>query len=512
LERRLDRLFAARGLRYSSPPGMVAAATERRLAGDWRGACAAALLDVHIDLREVTAEYGASEAQRIEADLAGFAPDLLRRFLPWGSAFPVLLTRLEDPLRLADGLLRRLPVLVARMPYSRFAGRFSVALRVADLRTLPARWYDLPSWAWHADAVAARRWAYGASPDRLAWHHADGTPRPLSSPPGQEQDRAAEVERLAVGTPVEAFEAAGFEVRIKMYPRGFTPERMLLAWMGKLPVLRGETARLARRYGQSQFVCPGGELDIADAAGPRPIVQNSDFRPVAGAPYILSLVAPPDVSLLRFGDLHPDELHPLVHEALFPGREQHWRPQAEPPVPSIRVNCGGRLHEVVPVGGFMTTLHHSDEEINRAIARGGPIGGCAAAVRGWLTGQRPIPKPVRKLRTYLFDLAQFGDTDTLLDRLSGGIDSRLRGPDGETLLHWIAHVDHTRMLPLLLDAGLSPQDRDHDGRTPLHWAALSQAEPVMAALVAAGADPQARDNDGRTPADLLAFSRSERQL
>ena len=45
----------------------------------------------------------------------------------------------------------------------------------------------------------------------------------MGSPPGQEKDRAAEVKRFAVGTPVQAFEAAGFEVKIMVYPRGFTP-------------------------------------------------------------------------------------------------------------------------------------------------------------------------------------------------------------------------------------------------------------------------------------------------
>jgi ankyrin repeat protein len=87
------------------------------------------------------------------------------------------------------------------------------------------------------------------------------------------------------------------------------------------------------------------------------------------------------------------------------------------------------------------------------------------------------------------------------------VDPRLRGPGGGTLLHWLANLDHTRMLPLLLDAGLSLEDRDHEGRTPLHQAALSQDGDTIAALLAVRANPLARDDAGRTPAELLAYFR-----
>ncbi|MCM0678913.1 hypothetical protein NCC78_30225, partial [Micromonospora phytophila] len=79
MERRREREKQLRLLRYASPPGMTAAVTARRLAGDWRGACAAGLVDAHVDLRAVASRYGTDEAARIEAELRGFAPDLLRR-------------------------------------------------------------------------------------------------------------------------------------------------------------------------------------------------------------------------------------------------------------------------------------------------------------------------------------------------------------------------------------------------------------------------------------------------
>src|SRR5690349_7215962 len=74
VERRRERLRYRRELNLCAPPAMIAAATERRLAGDWRGACAAALVEVDLDLRAVASSYGAAHAERIEAELTGFAP------------------------------------------------------------------------------------------------------------------------------------------------------------------------------------------------------------------------------------------------------------------------------------------------------------------------------------------------------------------------------------------------------------------------------------------------------
>ncbi|MFC7563501.1 hypothetical protein ACFQU9_09575 [Actinomadura namibiensis] len=68
--------------RYAVPRWMIEQATERRLAGDWAGACAAAHVDVGFDLAEVAGGYGARAAADLEADLRHLAPDLLRWHLP----------------------------------------------------------------------------------------------------------------------------------------------------------------------------------------------------------------------------------------------------------------------------------------------------------------------------------------------------------------------------------------------------------------------------------------------
>lgn len=61
---------------------MIETATARRSAGDWAGACAAAGVDVDLDLRFLARSRGRELAARIRADLRHLAPDLLRWHLP----------------------------------------------------------------------------------------------------------------------------------------------------------------------------------------------------------------------------------------------------------------------------------------------------------------------------------------------------------------------------------------------------------------------------------------------
>jgi hypothetical protein len=514
VERRRERARYRRALRLTAPPGLVAAATERRLAGDWRGACAAALVDVHIDLADVARTYGPGHAARIEGELTGFAPDLLRRFLPRldGRLLPratVVLSRFDEPCRDARAG-RGIPVLVAALPYGWQTVRQSVSLRVRH--ELPEDFYDLPDWAWHADAVDSRRWAWGAGPERLPWHSADGTPYPqgTKTPAEQVVDRPAEIERttalLAAGQATEAFAAFGFAVSDNRERYGYGPELPeLLTRMGAaLPVARAELIRFERRYRQEAFRAASSPAVVTASA-----VHRDYSRPHPG-PLAFGIDAPADAALLRFGDLGPDDLHPLVHDALFPGRTQARKAPAGHEWAEIRVRCGSGWHTVVATGGHLLTPDHDDEELRREFVLGGlggPVSGCAAAVQGWRTGRRPIPKDVRKDRQAIFALAMHGDTDGLLARLADGLDPGLRGPGGGTLLHWLAHVDHERVLPVLLAGGLSLEDRDHAGRTPLHAAAESEARMTMGALVSAGADPRARDQLGHTPAEVLAEAR-----
>ncbi|MFG3708921.1 ankyrin repeat domain-containing protein [Micromonospora sp. NPDC047670] len=526
MERRREREKQLRILRYASPPPMVAAVTARRLAGDWRGACAAALVDAHIDLRDVASRYGADEAARIESELRGFAPDLLRRFLPRTSSLAlvptarVVLSRLAEPVRTRPGPRRRgTPLLVATLPATDRRPQ-RVALRVTDSLDLPNAWYDLPDWCWHADAVAARRWAYGASDDRLAWHTADGRPHRQgeSTPTGSPADRAGEVETvaalLAAGRTIAAYEAVGWTVDAAggaHWYTGWPTVEQVLGWhVAALPVLAAEARRLARRYGATTLHLANSPLAVDVADGGALTVRAAAPGSPRGGPNVFGTPAPMDVALLRRGMLTPDELHPLVHEALFPGRTQAWRvPQPAPP-PPFRVRCGPDWHLVRVADNRIETPHHTDEELRREFllaGLGGPIGGCAAAVRAWRTGMKPVPKEIRKIRRDLFGRAFHGDTEGLLSLIFDGMDPGLRDGVGGTLMHRLAFVDHTQMLPILTAAGLCVDEPDRDGNTPLHAAAAAAATEVMAALVDAGADPDAVNREGRTAAEVLAAAR-----
>ena len=116
--------FWPRVREFAVPACMIRTATTRRLAGDWAGACAAARVDVDLDLRSVKRAHGPGLMTRLRDDLRHLAPDLLRWHMP----------------RIApDGLLRPgLTVALARYPAAGRAGPYPVHL-VA--RTPPA-WAD----------------------------------------------------------------------------------------------------------------------------------------------------------------------------------------------------------------------------------------------------------------------------------------------------------------------------------------------------------------------------------
>ncbi|BCY10657.1 ankyrin repeat domain-containing protein [Actinoplanes sp. L3-i22] len=383
LERRQDRERYATMLDLAAPAGMIAAATAARLAGDWRAACAAALVDVHLDLRGVADVFGAGPAAKIEADLAGFAPDFVRRHLPRefdGPFWPhlrVVLYRSAEPITVKRW--RGAPVLVLTLPRMNDMAQ-RPALRVVDASDLTGTWKELPAWAWYAGAVRERTRAYES-------------------------------------------------------PAGYGPA--------------GSRSR-----------------------------------------------APQDAALVRAGTLTPDQLHPLVHEALFPDRTQDWQPIRHETYGAHRVRCGTDWHLVEVLGASVETPYHDEAELRREEtlrALGGRVSGCAAAAAGFRAGGKGIPKEIRRHRQRILTRAFYGDTDGLLADLAAGCDPRFRDAEGRTLMHRLAHVDHARVLPVLLAAGLSVDEPDHHGRTPLHAAAYSGAEDVMAALIAAGARASVQD-------------------
>ncbi len=508
------RVLRLRG--YRAPAAMVREATAARLAGDWRAACAAAMVDVDLDPAEVC------------ADLAGFAPDFLRLHLPYVSQLAgqswvpeqlalrpgaqVVLSRHDGPLQPGT------PVLVATLPpHDQAAQR--LRLRVADIGDLRGPWYDMPAWTWHADAVAERRWAYGASEQRLPWHFPDGSPYPVtaSTPAGAEPGRAADFERMAAryGDRAAQYRQAGFTVADRS---SSSASWRLDQYAPALPLLAAETRRLSHRYaamGLTSLLSPdrdaelsGSTLTVLDGERERRWSGRLPVEAERTGPVAFGVVAPDDVDLLRWDWLQPGDLHPLALEALFPRGEHRWGPPSHDAYERVRVRCEGVWHEVEVTGAALALPSHDPAGLTAATASAGAGAGCARALSGFRSGAPPVPRDLRRARRRLFDRAFHGDTAAVLADLHAGADPQVRDGRGRTLLHWAGHVDHTRVLPLLLTAGFSPHDRAEDGRTPLHtaaaaWAGSPDVPPVLAALIAAGADPEALDARGLTAAQVL---------
>lgn len=83
---------------FAVPPSMIETAGLRRSVGDWSGACAAAGVDVDLDLRSAARAYGRERAALVRADLRRLAPDLLRWHMPRIAPDGVLRPGLTVPL------------------------------------------------------------------------------------------------------------------------------------------------------------------------------------------------------------------------------------------------------------------------------------------------------------------------------------------------------------------------------------------------------------------------------
>ncbi|MEU6041274.1 ankyrin repeat domain-containing protein [Actinomadura sp. NPDC047616] len=527
----------ARTRRYAVPRWMIEEAAERRLAGDWRGACAAAGVDVAFDLAEVARQDGPAIAEALEDDLRHLAPDLLRWHLPrlepqWSTQTMitprrVIVLRAYDRPRLRATLQIVTPEGVGGQ---RLTLRFgSVAVGTAKTSRTELDW-SAARHVWdvrHAHELLARH----GSLDRAPFFNADGTPRrpdqlPTENPGPDDPVRLAEWITLLHdrGEVERAFVAANVALEIDEARRhGVDLLDALRSSVLALHRLRPELRRLARegivrnwhvpigeqvthwvlRYFVATVeqtddpTCPGDGLRLTLHREMSPAERRRQGRPaVATVPlpdvYWRRL---PDLELLRAGRLTPDDLHPLVRSALFPARDapRDGRPIGPPdpgPLPVIRVRCRGVWHRVSYQGGVLHTHDHTEEERRREQALkafGGKVVGCFAVRQGWTSTGR-MPRALRVQRNELFHRMRHGDTPGVLRMLDLGHDPHARDGEGTTLLHLIGHVDHRLLLPRLLAAGLDLEASDERGHTPLFRAvAWGASADVVRALVDAGA-------------------------
>lgn len=339
---------------YAVPPAMIANVTARRAVGDWAGACAAACIDVDLDLRAVRARHGTDLVTHLRADLRRLAPDLLRWHMP----------RIAPDGRLRPGLtisLARYRIsgatplqLVVRTPPARadFGQRMSLALWEGAGNGAPGYHphphpdrrfrLDLHRHLWDSGRcgeLARRCGADGAPPDRSTAHDS----------PWAVGNWAAEAELL---------------LRADGRPRG------------------AFTVRLgARRHAVLELVAP----DDSHAPTFRQLREPLPPRKVAALPVLPEAATRvlPDLELLRAGLVAAEWLHPLVAEVLVASGSASLASPSSAPGDPHRVECRGAVHRIALRDGVLTAIDHDPVQLRREellVALGGPALPCLRAI------------------------------------------------------------------------------------------------------------------------------------
>ncbi|MFI6575361.1 ankyrin repeat domain-containing protein [Nocardiopsis sp. NPDC050513] len=514
---------------YAVPRTMVERAAERRLAGDWRGACAAAGVDTAFDMAAVANEHGTAFATALEEDLLHLVPDLVRWHMPRLAPHSALLTP-DQTVALSrpgggDAALPHLKVrttaTTAFAPQRLTLGLGPVSfgndelMRVVEAEHLRF-WSGLVhNWTtsrylWDARNTGELRERCGGSTERAPFHHPDGRPLSAAELPSADPgpgDPAALTEwvdgLLRAGEVEAAFTATGI---------GLDTEPVELDWID--PVDAGAVAadlpldpcRLGSEVRRLREAGHGDRYWIPHTLHDRIVIEVDDDGLRLGVDEYETWAAQeahllpeacwrrsPDIDVLRDGGAAPDHLHPLVRAALFPARPPAdgpvGPPDPAPPAP-LRVRCQGVWHRVAHRGGALEIPHDEEERRREAALRafGGASSGCFAAREAWTSVGGRLPRALRAQRDDLFERARHGDTDGVLRLLDAGMDPRARDRRGRTLLHHLAFLDHETVLPRLLKEGLEVDTEDDQDRTPL-YAAVTGGGPVdlARALVGAGA-------------------------
>ncbi|MGW0209620.1 hypothetical protein ACWDZ8_28795 [Streptomyces sp. NPDC003233] len=370
---------------YAVPPSMIETATARRAVGDWAGACAAARIDVDLDLRAVRDRHGTDLVTHLRADLRLLAPDLLRWHMP----------------RIApDGRLR--PGLTISLAHYRSAGATPLQLVV---RTPPA-------WADAGQRMSLALWEGSGN----------GAPRHHPHPhPGRrfrldlhrhlwDSGRSGELVRRCGtgGVPSVALPDVPHAPGPPVLPdRPDLPDRFdrptaqgcpwaVASWAAEAELLlraeglpRGAfTVRLgSRSRAVLELVAP----DDSHAPTFRPLREALPPQDVASLPLLPEAAVRilPDLELLRAGLIATERLHPLVAEALAaPGSvaASGSTPVADPaPEPGNphRVECRGEVHRIALRDGTLTAIDHDPAQLRREevlVALGGPALPCLRAI------------------------------------------------------------------------------------------------------------------------------------
>ncbi|MGY4394628.1 hypothetical protein [Streptomyces virginiae] len=351
---------------YAVPPSMIENAATRRAAGDWAGACAAARIDVDLDLRAVRERHGTDLTTRLRADLRRLAPDLLRWNMP----------RIAPDGRLRPGLTLSLarygvpgtaaPQLVVRTPpaWADTGQRMSLALWEESRDGAPEHHpHPHPDRRFRLD-LHRHLWDATRSAELTQRCGADALYRPADDAPSWPPDHWADEAELLL-------QADG-------RPRGAL------------------TVRLGTR---SHFVLELVAPDDSHAPILRPVREVLPPQQIAALPVLpeAAVRTPPDVELLRAGLVRAERLHPLVAAALaapgvagpasgpvaVPGPGEPADDSAPGPTDHHRVECMGMVHRIALRNGTLMAVDHDPAQLAREellMALGGPGLPCLRAI------------------------------------------------------------------------------------------------------------------------------------
>ncbi|MEV6943144.1 hypothetical protein AB0N07_14325 [Streptomyces sp. NPDC051172] len=348
------RLFFWQRVReFAVPPSMIETATARRLVGDWAGACAAAGLDVDLNLRSVARSHGRELAARVRADLRRLAPDLLRWHMP----------------RIApDGLLR--PGLTIALSRYDTAGRDGPGPVHLVVRTPPA-------WADAGQRISLALWD-GSHTDAAARRHPHPRPsRRFRLDLHRHLWDAGRADELRTRSGADRPSDDNSPATACELPDSVPDGRRCAVdrWAAEAGILLGAEGR--RGSGSCVLVRLGGRhrlvLDLtagsAEAGPPSVRLADASGYGDGSALRVLPDAAtwvPPDLELLRTGAITPERLHPLVATALVPDHSPAGPPPALEPAGQPRlVECRGVRHRIGLVDGVLAPLDHDPAEIRR---------------------------------------------------------------------------------------------------------------------------------------------------
>ncbi|MEU6168023.1 hypothetical protein [Streptomyces tanashiensis] len=337
---------------FAVPPSMIETATARRQAGDWAGACAAAHVDVDLDLRALARSHGTELAARVRADLRRLAPDLLRWHMP----------------RIApDGLLR--PGLTVALARYGTGGRDGSGPVHLVARTAPA-WAD----SGQRISLALRGRSPSGTGHGPAYAHPHPRPHPRfrldlhrhlwdASRSGELRTRSGASDPPPTGVPSPDLPEGGLRCAVGRWAE---EAAILLRAEGR------PAGPVAVRLGKGNRLLLDADpsWDSGPARAPSPVTLRSApaRRSSATVPVLPDAATwlPPDLELLRAGLVEAGGLHPLVAAALVPGHGPAGphRPPDRAGAPRL-VECRGARHRIGLVDGVLTPLDHDPAELRR---------------------------------------------------------------------------------------------------------------------------------------------------